>query len=81
MVQLPAKVRDIIDRYLRALSRDNIPIKEAILFGSYAKYFLYIFNIYLFFQDDYELFYCIRATVWSLTPIMMPIIYLYFVSL
>jgi predicted nucleotidyltransferase len=37
MVQLPAKVKDIIDRYLQALNRQNIPIKEAILFGSYAK--------------------------------------------
>jgi predicted nucleotidyltransferase len=37
MVQLPAKVKDTIDRYLLALSRHNIPIREAILFGSYAK--------------------------------------------
>lgn len=37
MVQLPAKVKDIIDRYLQALNRHHIPIKEAILFGSYAK--------------------------------------------
>jgi len=37
MVQLPAKVKDTVDRYLQALSRNNIPIKEAILFGSYAK--------------------------------------------
>jgi predicted nucleotidyltransferase len=37
MVQLPAKVRNTIDRYLEALKRHNIPIKEAILFGSYAK--------------------------------------------
>ena len=37
MVQLPAKVKNIIDRYLQALTRNNIPIKEAMLFGSYAK--------------------------------------------
>ena len=37
MVQLPAKVKNTIDRYLQALARDNIPIKEAMLFGSYAK--------------------------------------------
>lgn len=37
MVQLPVKVRDTIASYLQALSQHNIPIKEAILFGSYAK--------------------------------------------
>jgi predicted nucleotidyltransferase len=37
MVQLPAKVKGTVDRYLQALSRNNIPIKEAILFGSYAR--------------------------------------------
>jgi len=37
MVRLPAKVKSIIDKYLQALSRHNIPIREAILFGSYAK--------------------------------------------
>jgi predicted nucleotidyltransferase len=37
MVQLPVKVKDIIERYLQALRRNGIPIKEAILFGSYAK--------------------------------------------
>jgi len=37
MVQLPAKVKTTIDKYLQALTRHNIPIKEAILFGSYAK--------------------------------------------
>ena len=37
MAQLPAKVRDAIDNYLQALRRNNIPIKEAILFGSYAR--------------------------------------------
>ncbi|MBS1257978.1 MAG: hypothetical protein MAG551_01031 [Candidatus Scalindua arabica] len=37
MVQFPAEVKHTIDRYIRALDRNNIPIKEAILFGSYAK--------------------------------------------
>ncbi len=36
MVQFPAKVKHTIDRYIRELDRNNIPIKEAILFGSYA---------------------------------------------
>lgn len=37
MVQLSASVKNTIDSYLQALNRNNIPIKEAILFGSYAK--------------------------------------------
>ncbi len=37
MVQLPAKVKKTIDLYLSALREHNIPIKEAILFGSFAK--------------------------------------------
>ena len=37
MVQLPARVKDTIASYLQALNAHNIPIKEAILFGSYAK--------------------------------------------
>ena len=37
MVQLPSKVRDTINSYLQALNQHNIQIKEAILFGSYAK--------------------------------------------
>jgi predicted nucleotidyltransferase len=37
MVQLPAKVKNTIDNYLRELSRNDIPIKKAILFGSYAR--------------------------------------------
>ncbi|OHB46831.1 MAG: nucleotidyltransferase, partial [Planctomycetes bacterium GWF2_40_8] len=37
MVQFPAKVKNTIDRYIRELNRNNIPIKEAILFGSCAK--------------------------------------------
>ena len=37
MAQLPDKVKNTINSYLRALSRNHIPIKEAILFGSYAR--------------------------------------------
>ena len=37
MVQIPAKVKNTIDRYLEALNQNNIPVKEAILFGSYAR--------------------------------------------
>ncbi len=36
MAQLPAKIKSTIDNYLQALNRNDIPIKEAILFGSYA---------------------------------------------
>lgn len=37
MVQLPAKIRHTVERYLQALNRHRIPIKEVVLFGSYAK--------------------------------------------
>ena len=37
MVQLPAKVKTTLDRYLQALEQSNIPIQQAILFGSYAQ--------------------------------------------
>ena len=36
MVQLPTKIKKTIDKYLQVLNKNNIPIKEAILFGSYA---------------------------------------------
>lgn len=36
MVRIPAKIKVTIDKYLQALNNNNIPIKEAILFGSYA---------------------------------------------
>ncbi len=36
MAQLPDKISKTINSYLDALRRNNIPIKEAILFGSYA---------------------------------------------
>jgi predicted nucleotidyltransferase len=37
MVSLPKKIKNTIDSYIAALTQNNIPIKEAILFGSYAK--------------------------------------------
>jgi predicted nucleotidyltransferase len=37
MVQLPTRVKNTIERYLQALHHNNIPVKEAILFGSYAR--------------------------------------------
>jgi uncharacterized protein len=37
MVQFPEKVKNTIDDYLRALAQSNVPIQEAVLFGSYAK--------------------------------------------
>ena len=37
MVQLPDKVKKTIGDYLQALNQGNIPIKDAILFGSYAR--------------------------------------------
>lgn len=37
MVKIPDKVKEIIDNYLVALKDNNIPVKQAILFGSYAK--------------------------------------------
>jgi len=37
MAQLPTKIKSTINNYLQALNRNDIPIKEAILFGSYAR--------------------------------------------
>ena len=37
MAQLPTKIKITIDNYLQALNHNDIPIKEAILFGSYAR--------------------------------------------
>ncbi len=36
MAVIPDKISKIIRSYLGTLSRNNIPIKEAVLFGSYA---------------------------------------------
>jgi predicted nucleotidyltransferase len=37
VVQIPDKVKGIIDKYMAALKENNIPVNQAILFGSYAK--------------------------------------------
>jgi predicted nucleotidyltransferase len=37
LAQIPVKVKNTIHNYLTALKEHNIPIKQAILFGSYAK--------------------------------------------
>jgi len=37
VAQIPIKVKNIIDKYLASLKENNIPIKQAILFGSYAR--------------------------------------------
>ncbi|MEW6405129.1 MAG: nucleotidyltransferase domain-containing protein [Chloroflexota bacterium] len=37
MAQIPVEIKDKIDKYLNDLRKNKIPIKEAILFGSYAK--------------------------------------------
>lgn len=37
MVKIPAKIRAIIENYISALRDNNIPVKNAYLFGSYAK--------------------------------------------
>ena len=36
MVKIPNKVKNTVDRFLRALKENNIQINRAILFGSYA---------------------------------------------
>jgi uncharacterized protein len=37
VAEIPDRVRSIIDKYLQALRENEIPIKRAILFGSYAR--------------------------------------------
>ncbi|MBW1615927.1 MAG: nucleotidyltransferase domain-containing protein [Deltaproteobacteria bacterium] len=37
MPPLPLKIKNRIEKYLNLLIKNNIPIKEAVLFGSYAK--------------------------------------------
>lgn len=37
MIQLPAKIKQTVERYFQALNQHHIPIREAVLFGSYAK--------------------------------------------
>jgi uncharacterized protein len=37
VVHIPDEVTHIIDRYLNELNRHHIPVRKAVLFGSYAK--------------------------------------------
>jgi uncharacterized protein len=37
LAEIPDRVRRIIEKYIQALSENEIPIKQAILFGSYAQ--------------------------------------------
>ena len=37
MVKIPDKIRSIIERYISSLRDNNISVKDAYLFGSYAK--------------------------------------------
>lgn len=37
MAEVPDRVQKIIEKYLRALNENKIPINKAFLFGSYAK--------------------------------------------
>jgi predicted nucleotidyltransferase len=37
MAKIPTKVKKTIERFLLALQENNIPIKRAVLFGSYAR--------------------------------------------
>jgi uncharacterized protein len=36
MADIPHRVRDLIDFYIRKLEENHIPVQQAILFGSYA---------------------------------------------
>ena len=36
MAQIPDRINKTINNYLSILNKNNIPVKEAILFGSYA---------------------------------------------
>jgi len=37
LAQIPIKIRRIVDQYLAALEANKIPIRQAILFGSYTR--------------------------------------------
>ena len=37
MAEIPSKTRKIIDDFLQELSKNNIKIEQAVLFGSYAQ--------------------------------------------
>jgi len=36
MAQIPNQIRDIIDKYIRALEKERIHVQRAVLFGSHA---------------------------------------------
>jgi len=36
MAQIPNQIRDIIDKYIRALEKEHIHVQRAVLFGSHA---------------------------------------------
>jgi len=36
MVEIPDKIKLILNKYLASLNENNIPIQKAVLFGSYA---------------------------------------------
>lgn len=36
MAQIPSRVKHIVKRFVDELEKNNMPVKEAILFGSYA---------------------------------------------
>jgi len=36
MATIPVKIKKIINRYFKTLKKNNIPIRNAVLFGSYA---------------------------------------------
>ncbi|MCP4575514.1 MAG: nucleotidyltransferase domain-containing protein [Deltaproteobacteria bacterium] len=37
MVEIPAKIKETISKYIRALNENNVNVDRAVLFGSYAK--------------------------------------------
>jgi uncharacterized protein len=37
LAEIPDRVRRIIERYITALQQNNVPISQAVLFGSYAQ--------------------------------------------
>ena len=37
MLRCPSEIKKKIDRYMAILKENNVPLKEAILFGSYAR--------------------------------------------
>jgi len=37
MVEIPAKIKETVSKYIRALNENNFNVVRAVLFGSYAK--------------------------------------------